>query len=300
MPGNSPLGLPGIFRIPKFNLLKGLPMITIRLVRFTVAACVTTTIAFCFATIAHSQTIDTSHVLSGKPRCDHVISLVMRHGVNRSVDNSSTGQLAGSTPFGLASIASNEIGDLQIVSVQRCADVPELCGPRFTIVVMNQSQHRVDGVDVSVVALLGAIQPLCPNATVRTCAIEPFTAAQVEVTLPIEALSMGNHNGAVIGFQKLVVAIDSRDEWIEVNEANNVQALFASAIPVAATLVTQVSTDVSRTEVVPNESTPVAPSQSIGSIQSPSATTGTVDVDELRLAVEKLGANTAEVAGSTN
>ncbi len=275
-------------------------MLTARLRRFTVAACVTTTIAFCFATIAHSQTIDTSHVLIGNPRCDHVIAQVMRHGVNRSIDNSVAGALAESTVFGSASIPSNEIGDLQIVSVQRCGESPDPCGPRFAIVVMNQSQRLVDGVDVSVVALLGSIQPDCPNANVRTCEIKPWTAAQVEVTLPIEAFSMGNHNGAAIGFQKLVVAIDSRDEWMEVNEANNVQAFSASAIPVVATVVTHVRDDDSPLELAPIESSAVAVSPPNAPMQDISATTATVDVDELRMAVKKLDANAAEVAGTSN
>ncbi|TWU59924.1 hypothetical protein Poly51_01970 [Rubripirellula tenax] len=285
-------------------------MITIRFFRYTMVACVTTTIAICFAAIAQSQTIDTAQVLHGNPRCDHVIAQVMRHGVNQSIDRSAAvGNIAGSTPFGFASIPSDQIGDLQIVSVHRCGDLQNPVGPRFKIVVMNQSQHRVDGVDVSLVALLGAIQPHCPNATVRTCAIEPCTAAEVEITLPIEAISMGNNHGVVIGFQRLVVAIDSHDEWMEIDEANNIQAMAVATIPVIAPVITQVSTEVSQPEFAPSESAPSVPASSVpasnasaqAAIQAiaPAVTTDTVNVDELRMAVEKLGASTAEVDGTT-
>ncbi|MGB7327538.1 MAG: hypothetical protein WBD31_21860, partial [Rubripirellula sp.] len=166
-----------------------------KVIRFSVVVCVTTTVAICFAAIAKCQTVDTLQVLRGNPRCDHVIEQVRRHGVNQSIDRSTASVSIATTPFGFASVPATDLGDLQIVSVHRLADEADVCGPRFKIVVMNQSQHKVDGVDVSVVALLGAIHPHCPNATVRTCAIEPCTAAEIDVTLPVEAMSMANRNG---------------------------------------------------------------------------------------------------------
>ncbi len=282
--------------------LKGLPMITLRIFRYCVAACVTTTIAVCLAELAHSQTIDTSQVLCGNSRCDHVVAQVMRHGVNRHATNLAANNLAashlvGSSPFGLAAIASSDIGDLQIVSVQRVADLQTPCGPRFKIVVMNQSQHPVEGVDVSLVALLGAIQPHSPNATVRSCGIEPGTAVEVDITLPIEALSMGNNNGVVLGLQTLLVAIDSHDEWIEVDEANNLQALAAASIPIVETVITQMTTTVSESEFLPSVAAPamVAPT-SVPAADSLEVTPE-VDGDLLRQAVEKLGRDSAEISG---
>ncbi|TWT53839.1 hypothetical protein Pla22_14730 [Rubripirellula amarantea] len=280
-------------------------MFPFKVLRYAVAACVTTTIAICFAAVAHSQTIDTSQVLIGSTRCDHVIAQVMRHGVNRSVDQPAMHPMVGSTPFGLASIPSGDIGDLQIVSVHRRPEIVEGCGPCFTVVVMNQSQHKVDGVDVSLVGLLGAIHPHAPNATVRTCEIAPGTAAEVEVTLPIGALAMGNNNGKIIGFQKLIVAIDSHDEWIEMNEANNVQALATSSIPMLADAVDQVGISSLPTEIVTSESASAMVTQvDVPKQIAPEATDaseaseapGSTDLDELRRAVEKLGANVTEVA----
>ncbi|TWU51625.1 hypothetical protein [Rubripirellula reticaptiva] len=266
-------------------------------IRFSVIVCITTTVAICFAAIAKSQTVDTWQVLRGNPRCDHVIAQIRRHGVNQSVDNSIAASTVAATPFGFASVPATDLGDLQIVSVHRRVDEAEICGPRFMITVMNQSQHKVDGVDVSVVALLGAIHPHCPSATVRTCAIEPCTAVEVEVVLPNEALSMGNRNGTMIEFQSLVVVIDCHDEWIETNEANNVQAIAASAVPFVSETVKQTIQPAAELELAPNSPTPQTDTPApLSPNDSLPTETDSVNVDALRNAMDKLNAQSTEVA----
>ena len=55
-------------------------------------------------------------------------------------------------------------------------------------------------------------------------------AAEVHVQLPIEALAMGNRNGQPLEFARLVVAIDSFDQFAECNEANNVKVFDRTSI----------------------------------------------------------------------
>ncbi len=274
-------------------------MLTFNFIRYTVAACVTTTIGLCCAAPAQSQTLDISPVLQDRRLGDHVIAQILRHGVNGHDDQSSPIHHLGSSLFGLAMIPTNEIGDLEIVSIHRCSYDLESCGPRFKIVVMNKSPRRVDGVDVSVVALLGSIHPHSPHTTVRTCAIEPTSAVEVEVTLPIEALSMASDRGVVIGFQKLVIAIDSHDEWIELCEANNVRAFPASGIDVLLDDAASDDAAVLRPELAP--SLPAQDEPLPSAIQPPGAPepTGHIDAAELRTAIEKMDVQSIDFAAAS-
>ena len=53
---------------------------------------------------------------------------------------------------------------------------------------------------------------------------------------------MGNRNGGVIGFQRLVVAIDAFDELAETNEANNLKAFACGEIPIVSNAVVEETT----------------------------------------------------------
>ena len=150
------------------------------------------------------------------------------------------------------------------------------------------------------VAMLGRISPLSPSVTTRVAEILPSAALEIQLQLPIEALAMGNRNGQIIGFQRLVVAIDSYDELLETNEANNLRAWNCAEIPVlrqrssnrfrgTETATETVATDVTETasqvqstdwndEAVIRTST-IAPSE-----QSP---------DAIRKAIEQIGTDEA-------
>ena len=137
---------------------------------------------------------------------------------------------------------------------------------------------------VSAVAVLGRICPTSPNATVKVAQIGPGEALEVCVELPIEALAMGNRHGQVIGFQRLVVAIDSHDELVETNEANNLKAFACHELPLASVAVGEatettvaqpasVSTSVAAPD--PDETVPAAPG-AVSTTPAP-ATPGTAD-----------------------
>jgi len=79
---------------------------------------------------------------------------------------------------------------------------------------------------------------------------------------------MGNRNGQVIGFQRLIVAIDSFDELVETNEANNLKAFACGEIPLAP-VVTVETTETSVT--TPTEEAAVESVSVPGNATAPNA-----------------------------
>jgi hypothetical protein len=147
-------------------------------------------------------------------------------------------------------IPGDEVGDLEVIQVTQVLHDDPACGPKIAVTVRNQSVRQVCNFHVSAVAILGRICPTSPNTTVRVEKLEPGAALEVLVQLPIEALAMGNRNGQIIGFQRLVVAIDSFDEFVETNEANNLQAFDRSALQIVSPTVEQpIETISSTTEI---------------------------------------------------
>jgi hypothetical protein len=84
--------------------------------------------------------------------------------------------------------------------------------------------------DVSIVALLGPLTPDDPTATVRIAEVPAGATVEINVALPIEAVAMGRNGSAAVGFQKLLVAIDSRDCFAELDEANNLRLIARASI----------------------------------------------------------------------
>ncbi len=135
-----------------------------------------------------------------------------------------------------------ELGDLELVQVVQLEVADGACGPKFAVTVRNNSTRDVCGFRISLVALLGRIHPMAPTAIVKVDKICAGAAVELHVQLPIECLAMGNRNGQVIGFQRLLVAIDSFDQFVECNEANNIKVLVRTAIPMATVVEKTVET----------------------------------------------------------
>ncbi|TWU26419.1 hypothetical protein Pla52o_02720 [Novipirellula galeiformis] len=262
----------------------------------------TTSFIVCMTMKSDAQQINASHLFGNHSYCGHVIDLISQHGVNNTFHRGSTFH---SSPFGHVLIPSGEIGDLQIVEVHQHEPLDSACGPTFAIVIQNQSTRRVCGFHVSAVAVFGHICPTSPNVTVKTDKIEAGESLEVLVTLPIEALAMGNRNGQVIGFQRLVVAIDSFDELMESDEANNLKAFDAASIPVVSVSVstTVESESVSTIQsdsvqnvqplaenLVPQSEVPQIDSLPNGQNESPNSQP---DVDSLRSAIKMLDTSNA-------
>ena len=188
---------------------------------------------------ARADHVDLQQVLHGNARCDHVIAMLHRHGVNNSRPSNNAALLH---PLNGFAIPASELGDLQLVQITQASDLEHGCGPKFFVTIKNTSTRDVCGFRVTLVGLFGRIQPLSPNCTVKVDKICPGQAIEIPITLPIEALSMGNHNGQVLGCQRILVVIDSFDQFMECDEANNLRVFNRNEIPVAAAVVESVST----------------------------------------------------------
>ncbi len=164
-------------------------------------------------------------------RCDHVISMMLKHGVNNRFDRSEASRLLQSTSTLLNGLPPSELGDLDLVQVSQLASAAN-CGPRIAVQLMNRSHRKVERFHVTAVAVLGHICPDSPSATFEVAELEAGAILEVQLQLPIEAFAMGNRNGTPLGFQTLVVAIDSFDALLESDESNNIRAWSASDLPV--------------------------------------------------------------------
>jgi len=245
--------------------------------------------------VAQSSILHASQVLPGGTRCDNVIHLMHLHGVNNSVNLTMSASMLHRSPLGTMLIPGDELGDLEIIQVTQVLHDDLACGPKIAVIVQNQSARKVCGFHVSAVAILGHIFPTSPNRTVRVEKLEPGEALEVLVQLPIEALAMGNRNGQIIGFQRLVVAIDSYDEFVETNEANNLKAFDCRDLQVVSPTVEQsVETISSTTETQVRQEVSV----DVGNGATTSPQTPTPDA--LQSAIQKLGAEQSDAMEATN
>ncbi|MCC9602821.1 hypothetical protein LOC67_19900 [Stieleria sp. JC731] len=209
-----------------------------------------------FLSTASADGIDLHRLMSGPDRCDHVISLLMRYGVNNDVDQYSNMQVYH--PLGPIQLPTSELGDLQLVSIAKLADVHPGCGPTFEVTIKNCSTRAVHGMRLTLVGLLGRICPTSPSVTEKIDCLAAGAIVQLNVSLPVEAMAMGQYNGAPIPMNRLLVAVDSYDQFMESNEANNLKVMEMGAIPIASVV---------EASDIPNGN--VAPA-SVGSPQRPS------------------------------
>ncbi len=78
---------------------------------------------------------------------------------------------------------------------------------------------------------------------------------------------MGNRNGTPLGFQTLIVAIDSFDVLLESDESNNIRAWNASELPVEQSVAVTQAVEMLQTNEV-NQATTVTP-QANREVESP-------------------------------
>lgn len=167
--------------------------------------------------------------LTGAPGCEHVIELLMRYGPLEGQALQRPDTIVNS-PYGSFVLPGEEIGDLSLASLTEAAGDPS-CPPTFIVAVTNHSGRSVCDVSVSLVAMLGPIRPCDPTATVKIADIPAGATVEVDITLPAEALAMGANGAAPVGFQKLLVAIDACDRYLETDETNNLRLVCRADIP---------------------------------------------------------------------
>lgn len=168
--------------------------------------------------------------LTGAPGCEHVLDLLMRYGPLEGQGGLQGGTVVPS-PHGSFVMPASEMGDLCLASLTESAASDPACAPTFLVAITNNSCRDVCNVQVSLVALLGPIKACDPTANACLKEIPAGATVEIEITLPIEALAMGSNGGASVGFQKVLVAIDSHDQLVEANESNNLRLICRNDIP---------------------------------------------------------------------
>ena len=259
--------------------------------KLLLATCITAATAV----VGHAQGVQTTQLLSGGSSCLHVIRLIQIYGVNNSFDTAGTHLTAQHSPFGSYAVPDTELGDLELVQIVQDTNIDPACGPKFIVTVRNNSCRDVCNFHVTVVATLGRIFPGSPNMTQCIDKICAGATADVCVQLPVEALAMGNLNGQVVGFQKIVVAIDAFDELAETNEANNLRAFACGEIPVASAAVVEETAATVVTESIDTQNaaapsaTTVAPAVPVApAAETPQADDQAPATDALRSAIRMM------------
>ena len=148
---------------------------------------------------------------TGPTACHHVIDLLLRYGLH------SRAQL----PNVSSVLLGESIGDVSLVQVSMLDTGSPAAGPTLAITLQNDSQRDVGPFSVSAVATFVRIHPWCPTVTQRVKCVAAGETLELQLQMPHESLAMGQAGGSRLAFNKLVVAIDSFDELLELNEANN-------------------------------------------------------------------------------
>jgi hypothetical protein len=179
----------------------------------------------------------------------HQLAIVRHHVFLHSRPNlpTNTGPLGPTfigTPFTPA--VAKTPGDLEIVNVGMAADATPQQGPLYRITIRNNSETPSRHFEVSLIAIRGQINHTSPVVTVHVNEIAPGGVHEIDVQLPIGVMSLGAAS-ALAPFESLVVAIDSFDQLLEVNELNNVAILTRGAIALIETATASTTTTVTET-----------------------------------------------------
>lgn len=254
----------------------------IRISSFMLLALFASSTMFTTNSVARADDVDLHRLLHGPERCDHVIGLLLRHGVNN--DSPAPATTHTFHPYGPITIPATDIGDLELISIAQHGETSAGCGPSFNLVIKNCSARDVCGSRVTLVGLLGRIRPTSPNVTVKIESLPAGQAVEVTLTLPIDALAMGNLNGQAIAMNRVLVVLDSYDQFMESNEANNLRMYETSAIPVVTAAAPPTPTDAvvsdaatsspaatapAATAVTQDQTEPASPSDSSVGLSSP-------------------------------
>jgi len=209
--------------------------------------------------------IPTSH-------CGHVIDLMMSNRVRQQ-----TRQIGTPEIYLPHLTVGTKTGDLELLCVQLVCDGDHCTGPIVEIGMKNNSAVPIGNFQVSVVGVLGQIQPHSPTMTVKIDRMECGEEKHIHVQLPATCMSIPCSSGQVV-FDTLIVALDSFDELMECDELNNVRLVKRCDIPA---VITQVTTPV---ESVPAAPAPAVPAAPVPDVPTDSGSLpGNLDLDDLEL-----------------
>lgn len=220
---------------------------------------------------------------TSRNHCQHVVDLLLRYGTSNLPHRLVV-------PVGNGLLLGDSIGDLELVSVALVDQGNAAAGPTIAVTVSNHGTRDVAGFSVSAVAILGRLHAWSPSITQHLPKVCAGETLEIQMQLPLESLAMGRAGTNLLAYQKLVVAIDCFDEWIETNETNNVLIVNRTAIPLAVPAVVQepITPDSSptTTPVLPRVSEKTPAIQPNDPTVRPSPTIDDIDFDSLEVIEE--------------
>ncbi len=170
--------------------------------------------------------------------CRHVIDMLIRKSqLARFGGQVQPAPVAFGGFYGGPVFVQPNLGDLQLGAVNMVADATPDSAPIYSVTICNKSQFDVGCFHVSAVAVLGEIQPFSPITTIKVPKLCAGESVCVELGMPYAAMAMGCGNTRC-AFDKLVVAVDAYDQFIECDEMNNIAVFQRDAVVIVQTTTT--------------------------------------------------------------
>jgi hypothetical protein len=224
--------------------------------------------------------------------CRHVIDMLIRkQHLARFGGHVQPAPVAFGGFYGGPVFVQPKLGDLELGAVAMVADATPDSAPIYSVTICNKSDYDVGCFHVSAVAVLGEIHEFSPITTIKVPKLCAGEAVCVELQIPYAAMAMG-HGNVRCAFDKLVVAIDAFDQYIECDEMNNIAVLQRDAVVIVETTTTTTTTEAvveatveqpSATQIPPSvEENTVAPSAPAPD-QSEASPLDNFDIDKLDL-----------------
>jgi hypothetical protein len=130
-----------------------------------------------------------------------------------------------------------KLGDLVLGPVNMVADATPDSAPIYAVTICNKSEYEVGCFHVSAVAVHGEIHEFSPITTIKVPKLCAGESVCIELQIPYAAMAMG-HGNVRCAFDKLVVAIDAFDQYIECDEMNNIAVFQRDAVVIVETTTT--------------------------------------------------------------
>lgn len=186
-------------------------------------------------------TSTTTTVIPAAP-CDHIIQMLLRHGVNNQCDRTIASLLVNPSLSKCAPNALIESNDLQVSHATLIPKSEFSMGSRIAIAIVNRSSKEARDFHVSVAAIREQLHPNSPISTVRVERIGPGESLEVSVPLPQE-IGTGNGPAMETRFERVIVAVDCFNRIPESDEANNIRMFdYRQLMPTATCIPNLIST----------------------------------------------------------
>lgn len=170
--------------------------------------------------------------------CRHVIDMLIRKShLARFGGHVQPAPVVFGGFYGPHVVVQPKLGDLELGAVNMVADATPDSAPIYSVTICNKGDFDVGCFHVSAVAVLCEIHEFSPTTTIKVPKLCAGESVCVELQIPFAAMAMGNGNTRC-AFDKLVVAVDAFDHFVECDEMNNIAVFERDAVVIVETTTT--------------------------------------------------------------